>query len=120
MDDPLRVLRVNRFASKLGYAIDGGAQQSMEDERIHAALNAKISRERVGIEVVKMMNSRNPLMANPADRCNGSLFHSVPRPNQPVTSNLAESASPPTPRPPVAVGMAPCLPSSRSVAGRHD
>lgn len=62
-DDPLRVLRVIRFASKLGYTIDGGALRSMKDERIHAALNAKISRERVGAEVAKMMNGRNPLVA---------------------------------------------------------
>ncbi|KAI9739965.1 MAG: hypothetical protein M1818_005021 [Claussenomyces sp. TS43310] len=63
MDDPLRVLRVIRFASKLGYTIDEDAEQSMKDERIHIALDAKISRERVGIELGKMMSSRNPLMA---------------------------------------------------------
>ena len=63
MDDPLRVLRVIRFASKLGYTIDVEAEQSLRDERIHAALNAKISRERVGVEVVKLMNGPNPLMA---------------------------------------------------------
>ena len=63
VDDPLRVLRLIRFASRLGYAIDDGAKQSMKDERIHASLNAKISRERVGIEVMNMMSGRNPLMA---------------------------------------------------------
>lgn len=63
MDDPLRVLRVIRFASKLGYKVDDGAKESMKDERIHAALNEKISRERIGIEVVKMMNGPDPLTA---------------------------------------------------------
>ncbi len=63
LDDPLRVLRLIRFASRLGYKIEDEVMQSMKDERIHASLNAKISRERVGIEVFKMINGRNPLMA---------------------------------------------------------
>ncbi|KKY25892.1 putative trna nucleotidyltransferase [Phaeomoniella chlamydospora] len=63
MDDPLRVLRLIRFASKLGYRIDDEARQSMKDDRIHAALNAKISRERVGVEVAKMIAGRYPLIA---------------------------------------------------------
>ncbi len=63
IDDPLRLLRVIRFASKLGYIIDEEAKQSMKDKRIHTALNEKVSRERVGIEVMKMMNGRNPSLA---------------------------------------------------------
>ena len=63
LDDPLRVLRLIRFASKLGYTIESGAIQSMKDQKIHLALNAKISRERVRIEVIKMMQGRNPLAA---------------------------------------------------------
>lgn len=60
VDDPLRVLRLIRFSSQFGYMIDGEAKDSMKDRRIHAALNQKISRERVGIEVGKMMTGRNP------------------------------------------------------------
>lgn len=63
MDDPLRVLRLIRFASRLGYTIADDAKQSMKDQRIHAALNAKVSRERIGIEVFKMLNGRDPLMS---------------------------------------------------------
>ena len=63
MDDPLRVLRLIRFASKLGYTIDHAARSSMADPRIHKALKEKISRERVGVEVLKMINGGNPLMA---------------------------------------------------------
>ncbi|KAI9733801.1 MAG: hypothetical protein M1818_007068 [Claussenomyces sp. TS43310] len=63
IDDPLRVLRIIRFASKLGYAIDEEAKQSMKDKRIRTALNEKVSRERIGIEVIKMMNDRNPSLA---------------------------------------------------------
>lgn len=62
-DDPLRVLRVIRFASKLGYRIEDEAKKSLKDKSIHTALNAKISRERVGTELTKIINSRNPLMA---------------------------------------------------------
>ena len=54
-DDPLRVLRCIRFASKLGYSIDPETEQAMSDTSIREALRAKISRERVGIEVEKML-----------------------------------------------------------------
>jgi len=63
IDDPLRVLRIIRFASKLGYAIDEEAKQSMKDKRIQTALNEKVTRERIGIEVMKMMNDRDPSLA---------------------------------------------------------
>ena len=54
-DDPLRVLRCIRFASRLGYRIDPEAEKAMSDESIKDALKLKISRERVGIEVEKML-----------------------------------------------------------------
>lgn len=63
VDDPLRVLRLIRFSSQFGYTIDEEAIRYMKDERIHAALNLKISRERVGVEVTKMMKGRNPPFA---------------------------------------------------------
>ena len=54
-DDPLRVLRCIRFACKLDYEIDPDAELSMGDESIKEALRAKISRERVGIEIDKIL-----------------------------------------------------------------
>ncbi|NJM82158.1 MAG: CCA tRNA nucleotidyltransferase, partial [Tabrizicola sp.] len=46
-DDPLRVLRLIRFASRLGFAVDEAAQEAMKAPSVHQALKLKISRERV-------------------------------------------------------------------------
>lgn len=54
-DDPLRVLRLIRFATRLGYTIDPEAESCMGEASIKEALRAKISRERVGTEVEKML-----------------------------------------------------------------
>ncbi|KAL8814309.1 MAG: hypothetical protein Q9223_006458 [Gallowayella weberi] len=62
-DDPLRVLRAIRFASRLGYVIDDEDKQAMEDAGIREALKLKITRERVGIEVTKMLQGPNPHQA---------------------------------------------------------
>ncbi|KAF1810506.1 hypothetical protein P152DRAFT_467879 [Eremomyces bilateralis CBS 781.70] len=62
-DDPLRVLRLIRFASRLDYAIIPEVLEAMADESIKAALRLKISRERVGVEIEKMLKGPRPLMA---------------------------------------------------------
>lgn len=59
-DDPLRVLRLIRFACRLGYEIEDSAKDAMKDQRIHQALRLKISRERVGIEVGKIFAGPDP------------------------------------------------------------
>ena len=58
-DDPLRVLRCIRFASRLGYQIAPEAEVAMSDASIKAALRLKISRERVGVEITKMLKDPN-------------------------------------------------------------
>lgn len=62
-DDPLRVLRLIRFASRLNYSIDPDTEKAMGNEDIKNALKLKISRERVGIEIEKMLKGPNPYMA---------------------------------------------------------
>lgn len=59
-DDPLRVLRLIRFANRLDYAIDPSAQEYMHHQDIKNALRVKISRERVGIELEKMLRGTDP------------------------------------------------------------
>jgi len=59
-DDPLRVLRLIRFASKYEFEIDSEALAAMKDKSIHHALKIKISRERVGVEVEKMVSGPHP------------------------------------------------------------
>jgi tRNA nucleotidyltransferase (CCA-adding enzyme) len=54
-DDPLRVLRLVRFASRLQFKIDPETEASMTNPAVNDALKVKISRERVGVEVEKML-----------------------------------------------------------------
>lgn len=55
MDDPLRVLRLVRFASRLGFTIDPTVEEVMGNVKVLDALKLKISRERVGVEIEKML-----------------------------------------------------------------
>ncbi|RDX56319.1 hypothetical protein OH76DRAFT_1414683 [Lentinus brumalis] len=62
-DDPLRVLRCLRFASRFGFTMVPELQEAAKDPLIQDALRVKISRERVGEELDKMMGGRNPLLS---------------------------------------------------------
>ncbi|KAI8322209.1 poly A polymerase C-terminal region-like protein [Martensiomyces pterosporus] len=62
-DDPLRVLRVIRFASRFGYTIDESTADAIRRAEIKHDLDAKISRERVGVELDKMAGGPNPLLS---------------------------------------------------------
>lgn len=76
VDDPLRVLRLIRFASRLGFAIDPESEKAMSDPAIQGALKMKISRERVGVEVGKMLTETSPRTAlQLIDRL--GLYHTI-------------------------------------------
>ncbi|KZZ89059.1 poly(A) polymerase [Ascosphaera apis ARSEF 7405] len=62
-DDPLRVLRLIRFSSRLGYDIDPETATAMGHKEIKDALKVKISPERVGIEVQKTLKGPDPIGA---------------------------------------------------------
>ena len=62
-DDPLRVLRLIRFASRLDYTIEPETAKAMGNAEIQDVLKIKISRERVGIELEKMLKGPRPRMA---------------------------------------------------------
>lgn len=59
-DDPLRVLRLIRFASTFGFEIDSETLDAMSNPKIKEALMLKISRERVGVELTKALTSSRP------------------------------------------------------------
>lgn len=62
-DDPLRVLRLIRFASRLNYTLDPKTAEAMANKDIQEALKIKIKRERVGVEMEKMLRGPDPAMA---------------------------------------------------------
>ncbi len=63
MDDPLRVLRLIRIGSKLGFAIDPEAMDCMRSDEVQRALDTMIKRDRINIEVFKMMRDPAPAVA---------------------------------------------------------
>ncbi|KJK86951.1 hypothetical protein H633G_09196 [Metarhizium anisopliae BRIP 53284] len=62
-DDPLRVLRLGGFASRLGFSIEEETKKVMAHPEVLDALQVKISRERVGTELEKMLKGNNPRSA---------------------------------------------------------
>lgn len=62
LDDPLRCLRLIRFASTYGFSVDPVALEAMSQEDIKVALNTKISRERIGVELKKVLMGGDVLM----------------------------------------------------------
>ncbi|KAI7857958.1 hypothetical protein BDC45DRAFT_544010 [Circinella umbellata] len=62
-DDPLRVLRCVRFASRFNFELVPELIDTVKNEVIRGALETKISRERIGIELEKMMTGPSPLYA---------------------------------------------------------
>ena len=78
-DDPLRVLRLVRFASRLEFAIDPNTELFMGDKKVLESLKVKISRERVGIELEKMLKGREGLSRRTSRHCLPKLPGHNPR-----------------------------------------
>ncbi|KAI5962068.1 CCA1 [Candida pseudojiufengensis] len=60
LDDPLRILRLIRFASKFNFLIDSETLDAMKEKHNQEALSTKISKERIEIELRKILTSSNP------------------------------------------------------------
>ncbi|ODV82856.1 hypothetical protein CANARDRAFT_204309 [[Candida] arabinofermentans NRRL YB-2248] len=60
-DDPLRCLRLIRFASNYGFKIDDLALNCMKLKEIKLKLNEKISKERINVEFKKILVGSNPI-----------------------------------------------------------
>lgn len=62
LDDPLRILRCIRFACRLDYHIVGEVFTACLDDEVRFGLVKKVSRERVGVELEKILHSKNCLV----------------------------------------------------------
>ena len=76
LDDPLRILRCIRFASQFDFEIDEPTLAQMKEDEVRQALKNKVVKERVGIEVLKMMKGLDPEKAIRAMYTQG-LYHIV-------------------------------------------
>ncbi|KAG0665563.1 CCA tRNA nucleotidyltransferase, mitochondrial [Maudiozyma exigua] len=63
LDDPLRVLRLIRFASRFDFTIVPEVLKEMGDPEINIAFDNKISKERIGNEMEKILKGPNPNIA---------------------------------------------------------
>jgi len=63
LEDPLRVLRSIRFASRLGFTMSQSLLEAASSAEVHNALLLKVSRERIGAEIEGMISSKAPLHA---------------------------------------------------------
>ncbi|CAO3582978.1 unnamed protein product [Absidia cylindrospora] len=75
-DDPLRVLRCIRFASRFHFDMVPELFAAAKDDNIKNALVNKISRERIGNEIDKMLTGPSPLRSLQLIHQNG-LYHTI-------------------------------------------
>jgi len=62
-DDPLRMLRAIRFASRFKFSLHNDVVEALRDETNLSALRSKISRERIGTELISMLRGPHPILA---------------------------------------------------------
>ena len=63
LDDPLRILRCVRFATRFNYTIQADIIEAIRDPQILTAFENKVSRERIEIEMRKIITGNNPVKA---------------------------------------------------------
>jgi len=59
-DDPLRMLRAIRFASRFNFKLEDTIEKALQEPTNVTALQEKVSRERIGIELRSMLESARP------------------------------------------------------------
>ncbi|KAM0686680.1 hypothetical protein COBT_002093 [Conglomerata obtusa] len=59
MDDPLRILRVIRFATRYNFAIEKNVLEAMKKKEVKEAFLRKISKERIGTEINQITQDVN-------------------------------------------------------------
>jgi len=62
-DDPLRIFRVIRFAAKYNGNIDPETYKAMSNPQLKEEIKRKISKERIGVEFIKMIKNPNSQVA---------------------------------------------------------
>ncbi|ORY85595.1 hypothetical protein BCR37DRAFT_377279 [Protomyces lactucae-debilis] len=89
LDDPLRVLRCVRFASQFGFEIEEGTLACLAAGEVRDALDRKVVRERIGLEVYKMLRGIDPARALKTLQSSG-LYEVVfaPLPSDVSTANF--------------------------------
>ena len=60
LDDPLRVLRCIRFATRYNFILDQAIVEAALKPQIRKGVSEHVSKERIGIEVDKMLKSQHP------------------------------------------------------------
>lgn len=75
-EDALRMLRAVRFAAQLGFEIEGKTLEAIED---NAHLLAKISRERVAMELFKMFSAPMPIKGLTPFLATGLYRYALPK-----------------------------------------
>lgn len=58
-DDPLRILRIIRFRSKLQFKIEERVYSAIKNEKIKDAIKNKVSNERIGDEITKLLSYKD-------------------------------------------------------------
>lgn len=62
-DDPLRIFRVIRFAAKYNGTIDPETYEALKNPELKAEILQKVSKERIGEEIKKMLKNKNSSQA---------------------------------------------------------